>query len=144
MAKFLSVLARLGKASSTVNNIARLLQLPGEARKALHEKRITEGHARAVLSLKETPGKQTDLLNHILSDGWSVRQAERFVISLKEGIQDKKEVVARTKSETPVTKKLSECLGTPVSIRRMAKGGKLEITFKTEEQLEKIAKILGY
>ncbi len=134
-----AIAKRLGKASSTVNNIVRLLQLPEDAQKALKDGQIFEGHARAILSLKDTPDKQADLLANIKKHGWSVRQAEQFVTSLKEGFAEKKATQQRMQTETPATKLLSEKLGgSPVHIRRMAKGGKLEISFKSDEELERI------
>lgn len=134
-----AIAKRLGKASSTVNNIVRLLQLPEEARAALKASEISEGHARAILSLKDMPDKQLELLRHITGKGWSVRQAEQFVTSFKDGFQDTIATKQRMQTETPATKRLSKRLGgAPVHIRRMAKGGKLEITFKTDEDLERI------
>ncbi len=132
------IAGRLGKAVSTVNNIVRLLQLPEQARKALHEKKISEGHARAILSLKDHAEKQAELLANIINHDWSVRQAERFVVSVKEGFKDTKATKERMKTETPATKKLSLHVGAPVHIRRTAKGGKLEIAFKSDGELEKI------
>lgn len=133
-----SIAERLGKAPSTVNNIVRLLQLPEQARAALHEGKISEGHARAILALKDNPEKQLELLNQIVKQDWSVRQAERFVSSIKEGFKDTPATKQRMASETPATKQLSKRVGAPVHIRRTAKGGKLEIGFKTDEELEKI------
>jgi ParB family transcriptional regulator, chromosome partitioning protein len=134
-----AIAKRLGKASSTVNNIVRLLQLPEEAQAALRDGQITEGHARAILALKDMPDKQMELLNNVVGRGWSVRQAEQFVTSLKEGFKDADATRKRMSSETPETKRLSKRLGgAPVHIRRMAKGGKLEITFKTDEELNRI------
>lgn len=139
-----AIAKRLGKASSTVNNMVRLLQLPEPAQRALREEAITEGHARAILSLKEVPAKQTELLGHIIGKGWSVRQAEQFVTSLKEGFKDAAATKQRMSTETPVTKRLSKRLGgVPVHIRRMAKGGKLEIAFKTDDELERILGAIG-
>ena len=138
-----AIAARLAKATSTVNNMVRLLQLPEKARTALHEKQISEGHARAILALKEHPEKQQDLLKQIVANGWSVRQAERYVTSVKEGFKDVKETKQRMETETPATKQLSKRVGAPVHIRRTAKGGKLEISFKTDEELEKILGSLG-
>ena len=135
---------RLGKASSTVVNIVRLLQLPETARTALEQHLITEGHARTLLSLKDMPGKQLELLHAIQKHGWSVRQAEQFVTSIKEGFRETKATQARMNTETPATKMLSQRLGgAPVHIRRTAKGGRLEIAFKSDEELEKILKGLG-
>ena len=133
-----SIAERLGKAPSTVNNIVRLLQLPEQTRTALHERKISEGHARAILALKDTPEKQLELLNQIVKQDWSVRQAERFVSSIKEGFKDTPATKQRMETETPATKQLSKRVGAPVHIRRTAKGGKLEIGFKTDEELEKI------
>jgi ParB family chromosome partitioning protein len=138
-----SIAKRLGKATSTVNNIVRLLQLPEKARTALREQKISEGHARAILALKDLPEKQAELLDHITRQDWSVRQAERFVVSVKEGYKDKKATKERMQTETPQTKQLSKRIGAPVHIRRMAKGGKLEIAFKTDEELEKVLAALN-
>ena len=137
-----AIAKRLGKAVTTVQNIARLLALPDDVRRALHNKKISEGHARAILGLKD-PAKQSELLKLILKNGWSVRQAERFVTAQKSGIKDNKQASARTSSTTPETKQLSKLLKTPVSIRRMAKGGKLEISFKSDAELERIIKRLS-
>lgn len=133
-----AIAKRLGKASSTVINTVRLLQLPDEAKNALSKKKISEGHARQILALKGQPDKQAELLHLIVKNGWSVRQSERYVTSLKDGVQDTKKVHERVQTETPATKALSKRLGTPVNVRRMAHGGRLEITFKTDEELAKI------
>lgn len=134
---------RLGKADSTVANIVRLLQLPVPARDALNSGEITEGHARAVLAIRDYPEKQAALLSSIKKNGWSVRQAERYAISVKAGISDENAVKQRVGTETPLTKSLSQQLKTPVHLRRTAHGGKLEITFKSDKDLERIIKILG-
>lgn len=138
-----AIAERLGKAPSTVNNIVRLLQLPEEARAALHERKITEGHARAILALKDNTEKQLELLKQIVQNDWSVRQAERFVTSVKEGFKDAPATKKRMSTETPATQKLSKYIGTPVQIRRMAKGGKLEISFKSDDELDRIMSQLG-
>lgn len=138
-----TIAERLGKAGSTVSNIVRLLQLPERAKTALRQQDIVEGHARAILALKDWPDKQDALLNSILSHGWTVRQAEQFVVSVKEGFREVKATRERMRTETPATKKLSKRIDAPVQIRRTAKGGKLEIAFKSDDQLEKILKTLS-
>jgi ParB family transcriptional regulator, chromosome partitioning protein len=134
---------RLGKAGSTISNIVRLLQLPERAKTALRRQQIVEGHARAILALKDWPDKQTILLNNVLSHGWTVRQAEQFAVSVKDGFRETKATRERMRTETPATKKLSKRFGAPVQIRRTAKGGKLEIIFTSDEQLNKIIELLG-
>jgi ParB family transcriptional regulator, chromosome partitioning protein len=127
---------RLAKAETTVSNLVRLLQLPEDARDALQNGKISEGHARAVLALKAQPEKQQELLASILSLGWSVRQAEQFVVSSRAGAVTKAAVKQRMATETPETKNLGERLGVPVSIKRTAKGGRVEIGFTSDEELK--------
>lgn len=135
---------RLGKAASTVNNIVRLLQLPEPIQQALEAGTISEGHARTILGLKDMPEKQMELLQNILKHGWSVRQTEQFVTSIKEGFREKTATKQRMDTQTPATRHLSKRLGgAGVQIRRMAKGGRLEIIFKSDEELERIFTRLG-
>ncbi|HSW98763.1 MAG TPA: ParB/RepB/Spo0J family partition protein [Candidatus Saccharimonadales bacterium] len=138
-----AIAKRLGKASSTVNNIVRLLQLPEAARAALEAQKLSEGHARAILALKDSAAHQAELLASILRHGWSVRQAEQFVTSVKDGFKEKAATKARMSSETPATKLLGKRLGAPVHIRRTAKGGKLEIAFTSDDELDNILASLG-
>ena len=132
---------RLGKAHSTVHNTVRLLRLPEAAREALAGSKISEGHARAILALKDDAERQAYLLKSIIASGWSVRQAERFVLSVKAGHKEAKKVHEHVATETPQTKALAKKLGTPVSIRRTAKGGKLEISFKDDAELDRLLKL---
>jgi ParB family chromosome partitioning protein len=133
-----TIAARLGKAETTVANTVRLLQLPESARQALRDREITEGHARQILALKDLPERQEELLRLIINHAWSVRQAERFVSSLKAGVQDQAKAEERVSGETPETERLSKQFGTRVRIHRTARGGRVEIAFTTEEQLAKL------
>jgi ParB family chromosome partitioning protein len=133
---------RLAKAETTVSNLVRLLQLPEKAREALAAGKISEGHARAILALKATPELQTELLDLIIKNTWSVRQAEQFVTTHKQGIARGRAVKERMATETAETKKLSKKLHAPVSLRRTAKGGRLELHFKTDEELQELIELL--
>lgn len=132
---------RLGKAPSTISNIARLMNLPDDAKEALINNLISEGHARAILALKGDKVRQDYLLKTIIAQKWNVRQAERFVVSVKEGIKETEKATARTKDETPETIKLSHRIKAPVYIRRTAYGGRLEITFQSDDDLKRILKL---
>jgi ParB family chromosome partitioning protein len=135
---------KLGKADTTLINVVRLLQLPAKAREALAQGKMYEGHARAILALRKWPDKQDELLNNILQRGWNIRQAEQFAVTIKGGFDDKKTSKERMNTQNPHTQRLSRKLGgADVQIRRMAKGGRLVIGFKTDEQLEKIFEVLG-
>lgn len=133
---------KLGKAPSTISNIGRLLQLPVAARQALQEGKISEGHARAILALKGDDSKQNELLSCILNNGWTVRQAEQFVVGAKKG-GSSGQSKDRTASETTLTKKLGQKLKRDVRIRHTAKGGQLIIYFSNEADLKKLAQQLG-
>jgi ParB family chromosome partitioning protein len=136
-----SIAKRLGKAESTVVNIVRLLQLSPAAQQALREERITEGHARALLALRDYPQQQAELLILIQKNLWSVRQAEQFVTATKKG-GETETAVRSTASETPETETISQVLKAPVSIKRMAKGGRLIISFKTDRDLQRLYTLL--
>lgn len=129
---------RLGKAETTVHNTVRLLQLPLEAREALAAGEISEGHARQVLALKDMPEAQLELVKLIIQNGWSVRQTERYVSSLKAGVKEQSKAEERVSGDTPETERLSKRFGTKVRIHRTAKGGRVEIAFSSDDQLAKL------
>lgn len=132
---------KLGKAPSTISNLMRLLQLPETAREALRNGQISEGHARAILSLKTWPDKQEELLRSILDNSWTVRQAEQFAVAAKAGA-DAAAAKSRTATETQLTRDFGQKLGTKVQIRHTAKGGQLIIQFNSDEHLHEITEKL--
>ena len=136
-----AIAARLGKAAPTVNNIVRLLQLPDEAKNALKAEQISEGHARALLSIKEVPVEQKKLLAMIIEKGLTVRQAEQYAIGVKKKVSSSdggKDQRNRLIEKTPATKQLAKKLHTDVRIKRTAKGGRIEIAFTSDEELSKL------
>jgi ParB family chromosome partitioning protein len=133
---------RLGKAPSTVNNIVRLLQLSPSAQDALTTEKISEGHARSLLALKNFPAAQAELLILIQDRGWSVRQAEQFVVATKSGAVSTTVAEKRTKPSNPATEALSSALHRPVTITHTAKGGRVQIAFTTQEDLDELLKLL--
>lgn len=128
------IAARLGKAETTVVNTARLLQLPKEAREALEQAKISEGHARAILALKNSTRLQKELLAKIIDEKISVRQAEQFVLNSKP--KNKRKMTAVTVYETlPV---LSKKTGLNIRLKKARQGGSVEIGYQTEDELENI------
>lgn len=133
-----------GKAISTISNVMRLLQLPPEAKQALVEGKISEGHARQILALDD-PAVANELLEYILKEGWSVRKAEQYVVGYKKGArtESREHAVKNTRTETPLTQALGKRLALPVSLKTTAKGGQIIITFKDEAELERISRLLS-
>lgn len=137
---------RVGRSESSVVNIMRLLKLPPQAKEALNNNLITEGHARQIVAL-QNEADQAELLGLILKKHWTVRQAEQYVVGKKQEQQsqknqEKKLSLTRTMSETKETKLLARRLKTPVSVKHMAKGGRLIINFKDDKHLEKLISTL--
>lgn len=137
------IAARVGKDTSTVSNTMRLLNLPLDAKRAVAEGVISEGHGRVILSLKDNE-KQLELLDLIVKNGWTVRQAEAFARDFKRKTSTIDKVAAKQAARSEVTEAISARLKTPVSIQRTAKGGKLLIQFSSDKELERLKKaILG-
>jgi ParB family chromosome partitioning protein len=136
------VAKKLGKAPSTISNLTRLLSLPKPAYQALADGKLSEGHARAILALKDMPDKQAELLSCILDNGWTVRQAEQFAVQAKR-ISQAKQKTTTSAYDTKLTRTLSKKLGTNVRVSRKAKGGQLIISFSDDEQLGQISQKLG-
>lgn len=139
-----SIARRLGKAMSTISNSVRLLSLPKDAQEALRNRSISEGHARAILSIKDYPQQQLQLLKSIIANKWSVRQAEAYANSVKTG-QNQPKPAEKTENpaQAAMAKHLSDQIKAPVHLKRTAKGGRLEITFKNDQDLDRIIKQLG-
>lgn len=129
---------RLGKAHTTIVNTVRLLQLPEFAREVLADGRISEGHARAVLALKGNEPAQKALVRNILEKGWSVRQAEAFVLTHKTAKISK----SVTSSISPREQKLAKSIGAKVKIRESKKGGSIIITFDSSKKFAQFVESL--
>ncbi len=136
---FGEVAKKMGRSASAVHNITRLLKLPADAKRALYENKIVEGHARQILALTDET-EQSKLLELIIKNKWTVRQAEQYVVGHKQQnkSEDTKKALINTKSETKETKQLSNYLKTPVKVRRLAKGGQILISYKDEDHLARI------
>ena len=130
-----------GKSAAAISNYIRILGLPSDAKKALSEQKISEGHARQILSLNGQPKVQKMLLENIIKENWSVRRAEQFVIGYKKGSGEKK-IAAKNaiETETSLTKKLSKQLKTKVKVKTMAHANQLIVEVKSDKDLEEILK----
>lgn len=139
---FEAIAKRLGKGTSTIQNVARLLGLPNPAKQALDQGKISEGHARQILALSGDANKQQELLDLIVRHGWNVRRAEQFVLAYKSGAVSKSAAVKSSLSTTAETKRLSNRLKTGVRLQKLAKGGRLLIDYQNDTELKRITDIL--
>lgn len=150
------VAAKVGKNRTTIANALRLLKLPTDIQAALMDESISEGHARALLTV-EDENQQKTLLRQVIEQGWSVRQTEEAArrINEKPVLPERKARSAgggrraAVEPEMPAaTRALEEefrrALGTKVQVFRSRKGGKIVVHFYSEEELEAIyAQIVG-
>lgn len=128
---------RVGKNRATVSNYLRLLKLPPQVQMALRETKITMGHARALLAF-ENEDEMLLAFDRLLADGMSVRQIENFGKELKSK-KARPKVAALSFEHQKIKSDLMDRFGTKVDIKRDQKGkGKIEITFASDDQLQRI------
>lgn len=132
---------RIGRDSSTISNTMRLLNLPLEAKRAVAAGKMTEGHARVILTISNHE-KQLALTKMILKKDWTVRQTEEFARSFKEENVTKDVAMKRIAGSNDLTLALGDYLGTKVNVVYRAQGGRLQIDFYSEEELERIYKAI--
>ncbi len=127
---------KMGKSRPGVSNTMRLLTLPVEIQRAIIEGKISEGHAKALLSI-ENPEKQRALFELILKDELTVRETEEKAreVSVRSHLR-----TAREKAPELAAKEewLTEQLGTKVKIQTKGKGGKITIEYYSNEELNGI------
>ncbi len=127
----------LGKSREYVSNSLRLLQLPDMILDALSEGKISEGHTRPLLMLKERPDEQQTLFMQMTSiQGMTVRDAEKFARSIATEKQRKNKDLDPEMKE--IQQKLASHLGTKVSIDKKSQGGKLTIEFGNKNDLRQL------
>lgn len=130
---------RIGLSRPAIANKIRLLALPDQIKKALLEAKISEGHARALLGLKDN-ASLIPAYKIILRDGLSVRAVEELVRRLNQGkkIKTQKNMRIIDEKTTQIETNLKELFGEKVSLARSGRGGKITIPFTTDEELDKI------
>ena len=131
---------RTGKDRTTITNMLRLLRLPGDVQLLLAEKRLSMGHARAILGLP-TEELQREVAEKAAAQGLSVRQVEQMVHNMTKAREVKK-------ADTPepvdpnvkaAISELEAALGTRVRIVEKAPGkGKIEIDYYSQDDLDRI------
>jgi ParB family chromosome partitioning protein len=133
------IAGRVGRARSTVANTLRLLDLSPAVQAAVADRRLTEGHARALGGLSVE--HQEHVLGTVIDQDLSVRQTEELVRRLREP-----KVAPLARTDTPradpdlerVEEDLRRALGTKVSLARSRKGGRIVIEYYSDEELGRL------
>lgn len=144
-----AIAQRVGKSRVSIANTIRLLDLPQEAQKAIEDGSITEGHGRAIL-LAGTEGARRAVFRRVLRDGLSVRETEELSRRiLEEDEEDKTSdnddlpASARVAPEVRrIEESLQKQLGTRVRLRPRRRGGQVVIQYFSNEELDRLLKLL--
>jgi ParB family transcriptional regulator, chromosome partitioning protein len=138
------VAKRLGKSRPHVANHIRLLSLPAKIQELISDGKISMGHGRALLGLRQK-AKLPALVDKIIQESLNVRQLEKIIQHLNENVpretkkpEKKKDVFIQEREHS-----LRERFGTTVSIKQTKNKGKIEIEFFSKEDLERILEMLG-
>ena len=138
------VAEKVGKSRTAVANILRLLKLSRNIKEDLISEKISMGHARALLGLEESKQMET-LRNEIIKQDLTVRQTESRVNKLKKGVLDKPitQTINKDIFTKDLEKDLARRLGTKVDILPKKNGGKLIVTYYSDDDLERIQMLMG-
>lgn len=136
---------RVGKKStSTISNTLRLLKLPGSVRKELAEGKVSEGQVRPLIGLEESVIDA--LLPRIISEGWSARAIEQYIVQLKKSGESTQKPAKKSVLQSPYAddvKRIARRFETNVSVRTNTKGaGQIVIKFTSDEEFRRIQNIL--
>ncbi|MFH1621403.1 MAG: ParB/RepB/Spo0J family partition protein [Patescibacteria group bacterium] len=130
---------RVGKSRPQVANIIRLLQLPAEIQDAIKQGRISQSHARTLLSLG-SDSERRSLFENMLEGNFTVRQAEARIPH-----RHSRRSLSADPNVVQAEQELRDALGTKVIVKRDAGGeGEVRIVFLNDEDFESIKKkIIG-
>lgn len=135
-----AIAARVGRARSTVANTIRLLDLAPSVQTAIAERRLTEGHGRALGGLSVE--HQEHVLGTVIEQDLSVRETEELVRRLREPRPVPSGPSSAVRPADPdlerVEEDLRRSLGTKVSLARSRKGGRIVIEYYSDEELGRL------
>ena len=130
----------IGKSRSYIANIIRLLNLDEEIVDYIAEGKITSGHGRALLGIKNKE-ERLKIADSIVNNKINVRETEKMVKDVNKK-KSKPMKIERDPFILEIEEKLIRTLGTKVKLSAKRDGGKIEIEFYSDEDLERILEIV--
>ena len=130
----------IGKDRATVANILRLLNLPAKIQEYVSRGTISMGHARAMLSLAKE-SEQIRLCTKIMKEDLSVRDTESYAKKMDLN-KPKSKISDKDPNLYSLEQELREIFGTKVKILKSKKGGKIEIEFYSDVDMERVLTLL--
>lgn len=128
---------RLGKSRSHIANIVRLLTLPKQVVAYINNGELSMGHGRALIGMNDKE-QLLPLVKRIRKENLNVRQVEELIIKMNAGTTKKKEKPKKDIFIQEQESKLTDRLGTSVSIQHGKRKGKIEISFYNNDDLQRI------
>ena len=137
------VARKVGKDRATVANFIRLLRLPEKIQESLEKDEISMGHARAIMGLTSR-GEQMQVWRKAVKGGWSVRKTEEAVRQMTEKPEKKTDSpsTAQNPAVQSMEDRLRTVLGSQVKIRQTGEGGKIEISYFSQGDLDRLMELL--
>lgn len=133
---------RLGKSRPHIANHIRLLSLPEVVREKISANKLSMGHGRALLGLKQKKLIPT-ISDKVTKENLNVRQLESLVQRMNENVsRETSKTVIKDIFIEEKESQLREIFGTTVSIKKTKNKGKIEIEFFSEDDLERILELL--
>ncbi|MBN1781419.1 ParB/RepB/Spo0J family partition protein [bacterium] len=138
-----AVAQKVGKDRATVANFIRLLKLPELVQDSLKKDEISMGHARALMGLTSR-GDQIQLWRKAVKGGWSVRRVEETVrqLSQKPAASPAPSKEGKNPHLASMEDKIRTILGSKVQIRPSGEGGRIEITYYSQEDLDRLFELM--
>lgn len=130
-----AIAARVSKSRTAVTNTLRLLDASSAVKQALVDGKVSEGHARALLSLSSARA-QDIALQRILNLDLSVRQTELLARKLSGKKPEPRKKPRRSADVADLEKRLRASLGTKVALKHGKKGGSLTVYYYSDEELD--------
>ena len=134
----------VSKSRPQIANTLRLLNLPATVQKKVASGLLSAGHARALLGLPAEADME-QLATRIIAEGLSVRSTEE-IVSMKAAESDQPKKAKTNKlnpwAGTPMQLGLEKKFGTKVSIKGSKEHGRIEIVFKSEDDMKRIIDML--
>ena len=131
----------LGKSRATIANVLRLLKLPQEVQEEMRKGRISFAHGRTLLEIEDV-NQQRRLAQDIIAKGLSVRELEVLVKTQRPRLKKRVGVSVRDPIIAVLEEELQHILATKVRISRRKKRGAIVIEFYSQEDMERIVKLL--
>jgi ParB family chromosome partitioning protein len=135
------VAQRVGKQRATITNMLRLLNLVPEVQDLVRGGLLGAGHARAIAGLTRR-ADQIELAQRTVREGLSVRQVESLVAKGKGGPTTPREEKPQDPNVAAAAERLQSALQTRVRIVQRGKGGRLELHFHDQEELERVYQLI--